>query len=306
MKRRARAVPTALWSDREEFQMPYAITSDHVQLYYEEAGEGTPILFIHEFAADYASWEPQMRYFARHHRCITYSARGYIPSHVPEADAYGYKHFRDDAIAMLDHLKIPAAHLVGLSMGAYSALQVGIAAPKRALSLTLAGVGSGFEKERLQGFRDQCMTHAEEFEKGDPDVVAKVSGMAPGRIAFMIKDPRGFKEFYDALAKHDAQGSAHTQRGFQGGRPPLYEFETNIKQVDLPTLIIVGDEDDSCIEPSLYLKKHIAASGLAMFAKTGHVLNLEEPALFNETLERFLVQAEAGRWGPRDPRSIRA
>jgi len=206
---------------------------------------------------------------------------------------------------MLDHLKIPAAHLVGLSMGAYSALQVGMKAPKRALSLTLAGVGSGFEKDRLKGFRDQCMAHAEEFEKGDPDVVAKVSGMAPGRIAFMIKDPRGFKEFYDALAKHDPQGSAHTQRGFQGGRPPLYEFEADIQRLDVPTLIIVGDEDDSCIEPSLYLKKHIARSGLAMFPKTGHVLNLEEPALFNETLQRFLVQAEAGRWGPRDPRSVR-
>ena len=116
--------------------MPYATTSDNVQLYFEEAGGGPPILFIHEFAADYASWEPQMRYFSRSHRCITYSARGYIPSHIPEADAYSYKHFRDDAIAMLDHLKIPAAHLVGLSMGAYSALQVGIEAPKRALSLT--------------------------------------------------------------------------------------------------------------------------------------------------------------------------
>jgi 3-oxoadipate enol-lactonase len=286
--------------------MPYATTSDNVQLYFEEAGHGTPILFIHEFAADYASWEPQMRYFSRTHRCITYSARGYIPSHIPEsADDYSYRHFRDDAIAMLDFLKIKAAHLVGLSMGAYSALQVGIHAADRALSLTLAGVGSGFEKERLQGFRDQCMAHAEEFEQGDPDIVARVSGMAPGRIAFLLKDPRGFKEFYDALAKHDAQGSAHTQRGFQGGRPPLYEFEDEIRRVSLPTLIIVGDEDDSCVEASLYLKKHIATSGLAMFPKTGHVLNLEEPALFNETLQRFLAQAEAGRWLARDPRSVR-
>ena len=80
--------------------MPYATTSDDVQLYYEEAGSGTPILFIHEFAADYASWEPQMRYFSRSHRCISYSARGYLPSHIPPADAYGYQHFRDDAIAM--------------------------------------------------------------------------------------------------------------------------------------------------------------------------------------------------------------
>src|SRR3954466_13722786 len=209
--------------------MPYATSPDDVQLYFEEAGGGTPILFIHEFAADYASWEPQMRYFSRSHRCITWSARGYIPSHIPPADAYSYKHFRDDALAMLDFLKIEAAHLVGLSMGAYSALQAGIKAPKRALSLTLAGVGSGFEKDRLQGFRDQCMAHAEEFEKGDPDVVAKVSGMAPGRIAFMLKDPRGFKEFYAALANHAARAPAHPRGGFRGGRPPLYQFETDIR-----------------------------------------------------------------------------
>src|SRR3954471_6914531 len=113
----------------EGLSMPYATTPDDVQLYYEEAGEGTPILFIHEFAADYASWEPQMRYFSRSHRCISYSARGYIPSHIPPADAYSYQHFRDDAIAMLDHLKIPAAHLVGLSMGAYSALEGGSFGP---------------------------------------------------------------------------------------------------------------------------------------------------------------------------------
>ena len=108
-------------------------------------------------------------------------------------DAYSYKHFRDDAIAMLDFLKIKSAHLVGLSMGAYSALQVGIQAPGRALSLTLAGVGSGFEKERLQGFRDQAMAHAEEFEKGDPDVVAKVSGMTPGADFVSGKGPARFQ-----------------------------------------------------------------------------------------------------------------
>ena len=285
--------------------MPHAVTKDDVRLYFEETGSGTPILFVHEFAADYASWEPQMRYFSRGHRCITYSARGYTPSDIPDAKAYSYEHFRDDAITVLDHLKIPAAHLVGLSMGAYSALQVGLLSPDRAMSLTLAGAGSGFEAERLQGFREQSQSHAAEFEKAGSAAVARLTGMAPGRIPFLVKDPRGFQEFYDALARHDAQGSAHTQRGFQGGRPPLSEFESQIQRLALPTLIIVGDEDDSCIAPSLYLKKNIASAGLAMFPKTGHVLNQEEPALFNETLERFLALAEAGRWPVRDPRSVR-
>ena len=115
-----------------------------------------------------------------------------------------------------------------------------------------------------------------------------------------------FAEFMAALARHDAQGSAHTQRGFQAGRPSLYEFEDRLRQLTLPVLIISGDEDDSCIQPSLFLKQTIPASGLAVFPKTGHVINLEEPALFNETLERFLALVESGRWPPRDPASVRA
>jgi proline iminopeptidase len=287
--------------------MSYAMTRDNVHLYFEEVGHGTPILFVHEFAADFASWEPQLRYFSRGHRCITYSARGYTPSDIPNtATAYGYEHFRDDAIAVLDHLNIAAAHLVGLSMGAYSSLQVGIKAPGRVLSLTLAGAGSGFEASRLQSFREQCKAHADAFEQQGGSAVAQLGGMTPGRISFLTKDPRGVQAFYDALGRHDAHGSAHTMRNFQGGRPPLPAFEQQLKGLTLPTLIIVGDEDDACIEASLYLKQHIATSGLAMFPKTGHVLNHEEPALFNETVERFLTLAEAGRWGPRDPRSVRA
>ena len=111
--------------------MPYAVTSDKVRLYFEEAGSGTPIIFLHEFAADHTNWEPQMRYFSRGHRCIAYSARGYTPSDVPpSADDYSYKHFYTDALAVLDHLKIAKAHFVGLSMGSYSSLQVGLNAPR--------------------------------------------------------------------------------------------------------------------------------------------------------------------------------
>jgi 3-oxoadipate enol-lactonase len=286
--------------------MPYATTSDRVRLYYEEVGSGTPIIFVHEFAADYASWEPQMRYFSRGHRCIAYSARGYTPSDVPtSADAYSYDHFRADVIAVLDHLKIVKAHVVGLSMGAYSALQVGLRASDRALSLTLAGIGSGSERWFTPMFREQCQATAETFENLGSAEVAKLYGVGPGRVPFQVKDPRGFAAFAEALARHDAQGSANTMRGFQGARPSIYDFENDIRRMMLPTLMIVGDEDDLCIEPSLFLKQHVAASGLAMFPKTGHVVNLEEPALFNETLERFLSLVEAGRWPARDPRSMR-
>jgi 3-oxoadipate enol-lactonase len=287
--------------------MPYAVTSDNVRLYFEEAGQGTPIIFLHEFAADHTNWEPQMRYFSRGHRCIAYSARGYTPSDVPPAaDAYSYKHFYTDAIAVLDHLKIAKAHLVGLSMGSYSALQIGLNAPEQAVSMTLAGVGSGSELENLDAFRRQCRANAEQYETIGAAEVAKATREAPSRIPFLVKDPRGHADFYGALARHDSQGSANTMRGFQGGRPSIYTMAEAIAKVGTPALIICGDEDDNCIGPSLFLKKHLPASGLAMFPKSGHVLNLEEPALFNEMVERFIALVEAGRWPARDPRSMAA
>jgi proline iminopeptidase len=288
-----------------EIAMPYATAGDKTRLYYEEAGSGSPVLFVHEFAADYASWEPQMRYLSRRHRCIAFSARGYKPSETPPGNAFTWQHFRDDVLAVLDHLNIEAAHLVGLSMGAYSSLQVGLVRPERALSLTLAGIGTGSEPERIKAFRESNEKHARVFETQGSAEAAKIYAQSPNRVGFRNKDPRGFTEFVAALARHDAQGSAHTQRGFQGGRPSLYEYEDRLRSLTMPVLVILGDEDDACVQPSLFLKQTIPASGLAVFPKTGHILNLEEPALFNETLERFLVLVEAGRWPPRDPASVR-
>jgi 3-oxoadipate enol-lactonase len=286
--------------------MPYAKTSDGVRLYYEEAGSGTPILFVHEFAGDHRSWEPQMRFFARAHRCICYAARGYTPSGVPAAaDAYSYRHFMRDAVAVLDHLDIAKAHIVGLSMGGYTAVQIGINHPDRALSLTIAGAGSGSERWYTEQFRSHSREVAKQFETEGSGAVAKAYGAGPGRVPFEVKDPRGYAAFVAMLAEHDAQGSANTMRGFQGERPSLYDFEDAIKRIALPALIVVGDEDEPCLEPSLFLKKAIAASGLCVFPKTGHVVNLEEPALFNQAAADFIARAEAGRWGPRDPRSVR-
>ena len=191
-------------------------------------------------------------------------------------------------------------------MGAYSSLQIGLNAPQRALSMTLAGVGSGSEIENLDNWRKQCRANAEQFETLGTAEVAKVTREAPSRIPFLVKDPRGHADFYAALARHDAKGSARTMRGFQGGLPSIFTMTDAIAKATTPALIICGDEDDPCVGPSLFLKKHLPAAGLAMFPKSGHVLNLEEPALFNEAVERFVTLVEAGRWPVRDLRSVAA
>ena len=284
--------------------MPFARTSDNVKLYYEEVGRGTPILFVHEFAGDHRSWEPQLREFGKCYRCITYAARGYKPSDIPaDPAAYSYRHVMRDAIAVLDHLKIEQAHLIGLSMGGYTVLQVALNYPGRVHSVVLAGAGSGSERWYTEEFHKRSRDLAAQFEREGSAAVAQTYGRGPSRIPFELKDPRGFAEFTKQLAEHDAQGSAHMSRGFQGARPSLYDFETEIRKLTTPALIVVGDEDERCIEPGLFLKDAIPASGLAIFPKTGHAVNLEEPDLFNQVTGDFLSRVDGDRWLPRDPRS---
>jgi len=284
--------------------MPYATTPDKVKLYYEEVGRGAPILFVHEFAGDHRSWEPQLRELGKRYRCIAYAARGYKPSDISDdARAYSYKHVMRDAIAVLDHLRIEKAHLIGLSMGGYTVLQVALNHPDRVRSLVLAGTGSGSERWYTEAFHKRSRDLAAQFEREGSGLVAQTYGRSASRIPFELKDPRGFAEFSRQLAGHDAQGSARMSRGFQGARPSLYDFEKEIRALTTPALIVVGDEDERCIEPALFLKDAISASGLTVFPKTGHVVNLEEPDLFNYVVSDFLTRVDGGSWLPRDPRT---
>ena len=119
--------------------MPQAHTDDGFKLHYEETGAGTPVIFVHEFAGDSRSWEPQMRHFGQRYRAIAFCARGYPPSDVPEEPArYSQARAADDILAVLDHLGIERAHVVGLSMGGFATLHFGFRHPARALSLSPA------------------------------------------------------------------------------------------------------------------------------------------------------------------------
>ncbi len=243
-----------------------------------------------------------MRFFARRHRCITYSFRGYPRSDVPESGAlYGQRHAVADVLCMLDHLKILRANVVGLSQGAFAAAHFGRLHADRALSLTLAGVGSGaVRKDHEQFKKDARATAARIREEGMAKYAASLSAN-PTRSRFKKKDPRGFAEFVERLAEHSDVGAANTMENYQGARPSLYDFEDDWKTLEVPTLIICGDEDEPCLQPSLYLKRMLPNAGLAMFAKTGYAVNIEEPDAFNRELWNFLALVEAGKWTPAAP-----
>ena len=284
--------------------MPHATAKDGTRLYYEETGSGTPVIFIHEFAGDIRSWEPQLRFFSRYFRCIAYNARGFPPSDVPEDGArYSQEAARDDAIAVLDHLKIERAHVVGLSMGGFAALHVGIAYPKRARSLVVAGCGYGAEPDKKAKFQAECEAAAASFE-ADWAGAAKKYALGPTRVQYQNKDPRGWAEFAEQLAGHSPRGKALTMRGVQMKRPSLYELTDAMQKLTVPTLIITGDEDDPCLEPGLLMKRQIRSAALLVLPWAGHTINIEEPEPFNRALHDFFLRVDEGRAAPRDPRSL--
>ena len=285
--------------------MSTIVTSDGVRLHADTTGTGAPLLFIHEFAGDHRSWEPQVRYFGRGYRCVTYAARGYPPSDVPaDPAAYSQQRAVDDAVAVLDGLGIDRVHVVGLSMGGFTALHLALRHPARVSSAVIAGAGYGAAPERAEAFRAECAATAAAFEDEGARRVARRYAVGPARVQFQNKNPRGWAEFAAALAQHSALGSALTMRGVQAARPSLYALRDELAGVRAPVLLLVGDEDEGCLETALMLKRTIPSSGLAILPQTGHTANLEEPDLFNATVDRFLTAADRGAWRLRDPRSL--
>ena len=284
--------------------MPYAM-SNGVRLYYEEAGKGTPVVFVHEFADDIYSWEPQLRYFSRRYRCIAYNARGYPPSDVPKSvSKYSQAIATDDIANVMRHLKIAKAHIIGCSMGGFATVHFGLRYPRMALSLTAIGVGYGSDPDKRAQFARDTEIMARRFDELGTAEAVKPYQIGPSRIQFQNKDARGFAHFCEEFGKHSALGSANTLRGVQAKRPTIYSLERKLAQLKVPLHIITGDEDNNCLEPGIYMKRVCPSASLSVIANTGHAVNLEEPDLFNRIAAEFLTQVDTGRWRPRDARSL--
>ena len=276
-----------------------------ISLYYEEAGQGIPMIFVHEFAGETASWKPQVTFFGRRYRTVAFNARGYPPSDVPE-DPFLYSQAQavEDIRGILDHLGIERAHVVGLSMGGYATLHFGLLYPARARSLVVAGAGYGSKFDEREAFRHDCAAMADRFEREPMSEVAATYANGPARQQFRDKDPRGWEHFRNLLMQQSAKGHALTMRQVQMRRPSIYELGDQMAQLTVPTLIMTGDEDESCLEPALYMKRTIRTSGLLVIPKSGHTINLEEPEFFNRCVLDFVTAVDTGGWTPRNPASL--
>ena len=281
--------------------MTHVTAQDGTRLYVEESGSGHPILFLHEFAGDHRSWAGQVKRFSGTHRCVVPAARGYPPSGAPDnAAAYGYKIAAADAIAVLDGLGIARAHVVGLSMGAYTGLILAMRHPERISALVAAAGGSGSHPRGGTAYRAETQQRADAMLAAGKFPADEVAN-GPTRVQLKRKNPPAWREFRDQLAEHPVIGSAHVLRHYDGARPSIYTFEDALSKVAVPTLLMIGDKDDAVIEINVWLKRTMPAAGLEVWPMSGHVLNLEEPGEFNDSMAKFFDAVAAGTWPSRQP-----
>ncbi len=277
-------------------------TDDGINLYVEETGSGTPIIFVHEFAGCYKSWEPQVRHFARSFRCITFNARGYPPSDVPDdVSKYSQDRAVDDIKNVMDALNLRQAHIVGLSMGGFAALHFAIKYPANCISACVAGVGYGAEPEKKAIFEHESTNSANFLLEHGMAAFAKKYTSGPTRQPYFNADPRGFAEFQNLMASFNNRGCANTQLGVQRNRPSLYELQDQFKDIRTPILIINGDEDWPCLKPGIMLKENIASAALVVLPNCGHTINLEYPDIFNRLLDDFFARVASQRWPSHNP-----
>jgi pimeloyl-ACP methyl ester carboxylesterase len=253
------------------------------------------LVWVHEYGGDLRSWEPQVRYFSRRYRVVTYNQRGYSPSTVPRAARdYSQALLVEDLHQLLTHLGLGSVHLGGCSMGANVARDFALAHRDMTRSLILVGAGAG-AVNREQFLQAQEASAAGLEREG---IAARVRNFEdqPTRASFKAKDPRGFAEFLRQAGEHDVHACAHLAREVMAKRKTIFELEAELKALRVPTLIMAGDRDVPCVEPSLVMRGWMPHAGLVLFPACGHTPNLEEPGLFNLHVAEFLAAVETGRW----------
>jgi len=270
------------------------LSADGTRIHCEESGAGTPVVFVHEFGGSCRSFDLQVAAFRSRYRCIVFNARGYPPSEVPPSvDAYSQDHAVADIAAVMDGLDLDRVHLVGVSMGAASTLQYALKEPGRVISATLVGIGSGSDDPAT--FRANHEATAKLIESGGMGALAAQMNESPTRRRLKDKNPPEFRRFNKQLLAMSPLGHANTSRGVQCRRPTLYVHEKRLSALQLPVLVVVGDEDEPCRKPSDFLERVLPDARLRVFPQTGHCVNLENPGEFNRLCLAFLDETAVAR-----------
>ncbi len=257
------------------------------ELYYEVEGEGHPLVLIHAGVADHTMWDAQVPVFARRFRVIRYDTRGYGKSRTQDTEFSN----RQDLLDLLNHLKVPAAHVIGISRGGSIALDFALEHPDRVTALVVVASGpggwdfpDGHEDPDAAAFSDMEAAEAARDWKRLADLETAMWADGPGQPAGRLAPElrrRVWQWIYENYTRNDGRATPIPLDPPAAGR---------LHEIRVPTLVLAGDLDTKAIS----LMADAMAAGIAgarkiVYPGVAHMIPLEIPDQFNETVLSFLA-----------------
>jgi pimeloyl-ACP methyl ester carboxylesterase len=260
---------------------------ENIRLYYEAHGVGPALVLAHGHACGVRSWDPQLRGLSDQYRVIVYDARGHGLSQAPlETSAYSQQHMVDDLCGLMDHLGLATAALGGLSMGGNVVLNFAIAHPERVSALILADTGAG--SDHTARMLTRSLEGADVLESGGIEAYVDWAMSHPAFARFASTGPEEERFIRSCLMTNRAHGIALSTRGVQAKRPSIYVLEPQLRKLEMPVLLIVGEHDDACLPVHAFMGRTIPEAGHHVLPGAGHLTNLEAPEAFNRLVAEFL------------------
>jgi pimeloyl-ACP methyl ester carboxylesterase len=243
-----------------------------IEIEYQDGGRGSAVLLGHGYSAIGRMWDGQRAALGDRYRIVSWDMRGHGQTESPKDPAqYSAALTVADMRALLEHCGIERAVVGGLSLGGYVALAFYLAHPDMVRALVICDSGPGYRNaEARAAWNKRAHERAAELEAKGLDVLA-------GRS----------REMREAMGHHaSALGLAHAARGMlvQEGS----EVIDGLGTIRVPTLVIVGDQDQPFLAPCAYMAKKIPGARLEVIPGAGHSSNLDQPAIFNRVLSDFL------------------
>lgn len=272
--------------------MPDFRSFDGTKIYFEDTGTGAAIVFVHEFGGDHRSWHRQVPELSRQFRCVTFSARGFLPSAVPpQRDKYGQEQSTGDLLALMDHLDLTSAHIVGTSMGSFTSLDFALNHPDRVISLTLVGNSSGpRDAAEQQNYRKTWIGDETRLRnvRGGEGAVAVLEN-DPAYQSFRKNHPEDWAIYAENLRGQSTEGAVHVLSTLHWNRRSLFDDASRLRALNNPVMLVTGDDDYYLVgETNHFLQATLSNVTWHRFPATGHLVNIEQAPQFNRLLSNFV------------------
>jgi len=265
-----------------------------VSLYYEVTGHGPPLVLAHGFACGLRMWDPQVKALARSWRVVAYDVRGHGITEAPADPAsYSQPIFVADLRALLEHLEIRRAAVGGLSMGGNIALNFALAHPEMVSALVVADTGAG--SDETADWVATVHAFADVLERDGLEAFADAALSNPLFARYAAQGQAAERFIRSCLMTHRARGLAHTAREVLAKRPAIYSLALRLRELTVPTLLIVGEHDEPCVKVHRFMADTIPRARHVLIRGVGHLTNLEAPEAFNRALTTFLREAARHR-----------